>query len=520
MKTRMHERKFTLKEALCAFSATLGLLALCTFGAEAQVKDQAGDDAGTDRKEAGAPHHGGRVIAFTRPGYPKDVRTNGRVIPAGYQVDKDGKWSVNAAGPQAKLLKAGKLPILGGTVYYAVLENLYRDGDTFGTGLPDFDRRFNYGRSSVSGYDSPAFKKDAKYLYLYQVVNDRTLDPRDRLSDENRIKAPIGGEDKALPKGKVDDKVQMKMVADASTNVPATEDIASFALQLRVDPRYISSWGYFNEAGFASKVVDKNVAGARQMEAGGEDKKIRLAVSHMPAILGAFPDPNHLEAKLVDEDHKDDDEAAEYLRYYGQERKVHSTSISRGRAYYWTLHLDPRNTDKERQDTLAIRRLEKLPLYKQNTKIAEAFKREVADFREFAENFGTGGRTTQSVDGKKEKAPVGMLLTAAFGPLKKAADETKFASLQNRVSASIAAIKPETVEIMYDPNDLRDFASGTNLFADNITRVVFANWKVNSVKEGQHRRHLRLHVGSRLGRSPDPHRHERRSVGRRKSGTR
>src|SRR5262249_44749056 len=69
-------------------------------------------------------------------------------------------------------------------------------------------------------------------------------------------------------------------------------------LKLLVDPRYMTSWGHFRDAGFAANVVDKDAAGNPVKNAVDEGKKkievdrvIRLAFSYMPAIVTRIPDP-------------------------------------------------------------------------------------------------------------------------------------------------------------------------------------------------------------------------------------
>jgi hypothetical protein len=57
------------------------------------------------------------------------------------------------------------------TLNFAVFERGGTAGDRFGTGLADFDSRF------VPGANSPAFDTTARYLYLYQSVNDGNGSP-------------------------------------------------------------------------------------------------------------------------------------------------------------------------------------------------------------------------------------------------------------------------------------------------------------------------------------------------------
>jgi len=90
---------------------------------------------------------------YTRVGFPP---SEGRV---------DARFA-----PAAREMKA-----IGVTVYYMVLDQ--RDaktrarsvaGDIYGTGVADFDRSFVAGRDS----DRTKLDTDARYLYLYQVIND------------------------------------------------------------------------------------------------------------------------------------------------------------------------------------------------------------------------------------------------------------------------------------------------------------------------------------------------------------
>src|SRR5439155_3370983 len=119
---------------------------------------------------------------------------------------------------------------LGGTVYFLVLERTGTgtgtgfDGDTWGTGTADFDRQFSEGRNFEGSY-SPSLDTKARFVYLYQIVNDRGLRPQ---SQDNPISPVIFAGEKE----------------DAPAAPPAV-DISSFTLKLLVDPRYITSWGAF-----------------------------------------------------------------------------------------------------------------------------------------------------------------------------------------------------------------------------------------------------------------------------------
>jgi hypothetical protein len=260
MTTRLNERRSTKREALLALLATFGLLAVFAFAADAQdapkIKDKDDKAAAPDRRETIVE------TGYSRPGNVDDKYIkDGEILPTAFK------------GADVK-----KFKILGGTVYFAVFKNLgLVDGDTFGTGMANIDAKFRTGRSFKDSY-SPRFDAKAKYLYLYQVVNDRGLAAK--------------GEDK---KG---EPAVGYAFGNTKAKVPVTEDIASFALKLLVDPRYITSWGHFSGAGFAANVVDvdingkvvKNVVddGKKKVE---RDKDLRLAFSYLPAIVSKIPEP-------------------------------------------------------------------------------------------------------------------------------------------------------------------------------------------------------------------------------------
>jgi hypothetical protein len=96
-------------------------------------------------------------------------------------------------------------------------------------------------------------------LYLYQLVNDRGLDP------------PLG---------------QVKFAFE--TNFSNILPVAAVKLDLRVDPRYITSWGHFQNHGFVATVVDREQTGRPRPSAEGVPL-ISLAVSANSSILGELP---------------------------------------------------------------------------------------------------------------------------------------------------------------------------------------------------------------------------------------
>ncbi len=222
MTTRLNEPKSTRRVAVFATLASFGLFAAFAFTADAQepAKGKDKDDkAAAERREAIVE------TGYTRPGNVDDkyVR-DGEIVPTAFK------------GADVK-----KFKIMGGTVSFAVFKNnSLVEGDTFSTGMPNIDNKFRTGRSFKDSY-SPRYDTKAKYLYLYQIVNDRGLDGKAaQAKGEPAVGYAFGN-----PKAKV----------------PVTDDIASFALKLLVDPRYITSWGHFHDAGFAANIVDVDLNG-------------------------------------------------------------------------------------------------------------------------------------------------------------------------------------------------------------------------------------------------------------------
>src|SRR5262249_25720622 len=94
-------------------------------------------------------------IGYTRPGTPPDrIEAGGKTLLA--VDDKDGRLGI------------------GGTVYFMVFDRASQtvQGDTWATGWKEFDAAFRSGRGSDQNV-SPVLDVSARYLYLYQVVNDR-----------------------------------------------------------------------------------------------------------------------------------------------------------------------------------------------------------------------------------------------------------------------------------------------------------------------------------------------------------
>jgi hypothetical protein len=265
MKTLSNARRITMREALFASAALFCLFAFLTCGLNAQEgkKDKAPDDKAETRRASID------VSGYARPGNPDDKFTG------------EGEL-IRQLGFEGEGVK--KFKIMGGTVYFAVFKNSgVVEGDTFGTGMANFDAKFEAGRSFKDSM-SPQYDKKARYLYLYQIVNDRNLDPR-----INQVKGAKGDGGIKVPLFDPNAKI------DAKTAPPVTEDIASFALKLITDPRYITSWGHFRDSSFAATVVDVDGAGkpvknvVDKVEKG--DKIIHIAFTYLPAIVTKISHP-------------------------------------------------------------------------------------------------------------------------------------------------------------------------------------------------------------------------------------
>jgi hypothetical protein len=185
---------------------------------------------------------------YTRPGKPETKKgAQGAIVPL-------VQWQAKYTGK-----------IIGGTVYFAVYERTGTEGDPWGTGMANLEGNFVEGKSFNNTF-SPALDTKARFLYLYQVVNDRGLD----LGKPDRNK---------------------KAIAPALGQELNVEDVASATVRLLVDPRFITSWGHFRNAGFTLRVPDRVLTGQTVQEAGlaKEENLIRMAVSANPSIEVALP---------------------------------------------------------------------------------------------------------------------------------------------------------------------------------------------------------------------------------------
>jgi len=179
---------------------------------------------------------------YTRPGNPDDiVGSDNKIIPVNHGFEKK--------------------PVLGATVYYAVYENQNRDTDPFGLTFPDLDTAFVAGK----GF-SGKLNTQAKYLYVYEIVNDRGTNPISETTKDGIIFAK-----------------------DAGKQTLKTEDVGSFNLRLPIDPSLISSWGYVRNASFAFTAENRDAAGKIATASTNAPESIRLAASANTATVAQLP---------------------------------------------------------------------------------------------------------------------------------------------------------------------------------------------------------------------------------------
>ena len=162
---------------------------------------------------------------YTRPGLPAiDEKLDGNMIlPADVKME-DAKKAV------------------GGTVYYMVLDlSRGKEGDSWGTGVKGFNSTWLAG-VDFRGVSSPGLDTTARYLYLYQTVNDRNT----------------------------------------------TSAIRSTSIRLLVEPEYITSWGHFQGNGFYSSSAARP-AGATGIKPAADDNgagDIRAVSMESPIVSG------------------------------------------------------------------------------------------------------------------------------------------------------------------------------------------------------------------------------------------
>lgn len=133
---------------------------------------------------------------YTRPG-----------VPDGHVENKDGQILLVADNGEEK-----KNTVLGGTIYFTVIDT-YEDteeNDAWRKMSRDMIRSFVPGKSSRGG-SSPSFDSGARYVYLYQTVND----------------------------------------------MPNAIDAVRHTSVFLFDPELLTSWGHFPGHGFSAMAADK-----------------------------------------------------------------------------------------------------------------------------------------------------------------------------------------------------------------------------------------------------------------------
>lgn len=238
-----------MKQQFCrVLLAGLGLgslLLLTTIGQGQEKKGPLGLPEAKDKEAAAVePHSKYRSLiraGYTRPGAPEDrVGKKGKIIPAFLDPE----------------VPVGE-PIIGGTVYFAVFK-LNPDGEVERE-LASLPGRFVEGRNFENAF-SPQYDRKAKYLYLYQIVNDRGMDPNDN---------PI------------------LLAADKDINI---SDVRHWAIKISVDPRHITSWGHFRDLSFHASVPLKDRKGETPAADGAGGKILPLAFSSDPSIQTELPE--------------------------------------------------------------------------------------------------------------------------------------------------------------------------------------------------------------------------------------
>ena len=160
-----------------------------------------------------------KYTGYTRPGSPPDVVKEGKIVP----VAADDKKAI------------------GGTVYFRVYDLAEgQNTDTWGTGYKDLEKMFQPGLEST-GRHSPALDRTARFLYVYQIVNDRGTPAR----------------------------------------------IHSATVRLLVEPGRITSWGYFASGKKGEKDGLKGVSFCRPLE---DPKKIVPVSAEKPFVGPTLPE--------------------------------------------------------------------------------------------------------------------------------------------------------------------------------------------------------------------------------------
>jgi hypothetical protein len=172
---------------------------------------------------------------YTRPGAPDDRVEGGKIV-----------WVANV---DKGVLKNG----LGGTIYFAIFDLASGTADdTWGTGIKGFNASFRPGLD-FAGDSSPSLDTSARYLYLYQVVNDR------------------------------------------GTETP----VRSTVLKLS-NAESLTSWGHFAGYSFALQGAVKDAQGKPVVFAGGEGGSLTYVAVGNKAVSGEhIPTPFQIQAPAV-----------------------------------------------------------------------------------------------------------------------------------------------------------------------------------------------------------------------------
>ncbi|MBI3822940.1 MAG: hypothetical protein HY289_09730 [Planctomycetes bacterium] len=238
MNSQSTERKARKRGAI-AVIASLALLTVAALGLDAQPGEAV---AAKQQPVAEAMRAPGLLLKWAG------------VVRLGVTEDwfEDGQWmpAVHTKKFKDELAKGKAIPdshkeVAGAALYYAVFQNMRTNakaGDTFGTGMAGFDGMLQPGAGTQI---SPRrLDVTAEYLYVYQIVNARGNDPRNRLE-----KPPARS---TIKEANFDD-----VVANQMDKIFPAKSVHRFALTLSVPPSEISSWGYFDNSGFVSKPSER-----------------------------------------------------------------------------------------------------------------------------------------------------------------------------------------------------------------------------------------------------------------------
>ena len=174
-----------------------------------------------------------------------------------YAQDATSHWiKAGFARPTAEG-KSDPADGIGGTIYFAVYQlqpGKEKSSDPYNTGVPDLTQQFVAGGGLSQSPANLVPESLPKYLYLYQIVNDKGLD-----------------------------KVSKDGLRFSANTEVGSRDIGSLILRLPVEARSVASWGYFRGVGFVLNALDRGAAG--QARPAALPPMVHLAVSANPSIL-------------------------------------------------------------------------------------------------------------------------------------------------------------------------------------------------------------------------------------------